>query len=88
MAMPLLFRYYIGDREKSGGKFNLSFRSLLKQQFLNTPGLYQLSDLVEEGDEVIQFQDVSQWECWLQRTLESGAFCILLHNWNSQSLKR
>lgn len=29
-----------------------SFSSLLKQQFINPPGLYQLSDLVEGGEEV------------------------------------
>lgn len=29
-----------------------SFRSLLKQQFINPPGLHQLNDLAEEGEEI------------------------------------
>lgn len=34
-----------------GQLFFSSFRFLLKQQFLKPPGLHQLSDLVEEGEE-------------------------------------
>lgn len=54
--MTLLLRNYTGDKEKNQaeGLIFSSFRSLLKQQFLSPPGLYQLSDLVEEGEEVEQ----------------------------------